>query len=153
MERYRPIKAHRDAFAELAKALDQQNKRFYFLSGSYGTGKSHLCLMAANYFANQSNTLAMEAFFKNYEQAQKSNKLKPGEASSEVTATEIKARRKEGAFLVAICRHGLNLEFEGTILRAIATALKESSLELNTHFREGIRKIEEWKNRKKEKSL
>ena len=153
MERYRPIKAHRDAFAELAKALNQQDKRFYFLSGSYGTGKSHLCLMAANYFANPSNTLEMNTFFKNYEQAQNSKKLKPGETLGETSAKELKAKRKDGSFLVAICRHGLNLEFESTILRAVEDALSESGLQLDTHFKEAIRKIEEWEKKKNDKAF
>lgn len=153
MEQYRPIKAHRDAFAELAKSLDQQNKRFYFLSGSYGTGKSHLCLMAANYFANPSNTLEMNTFFNNYEQAQKSLKLKPSETLGETSAKDLRSRRKDGSFLVAICRHGLSLEFEGTILRAVEAALQESKLELDTHFREAFRKIEEWEKKKKEKGF
>ena len=152
MERYRPIKAHRDAFAELAKALNQQDKRFYFLSGSFGTGKSHLCLMAANYFANPSNTLEMDLFFKNYEQAQKSKKLKPGETLGETTAKELRAKRKEGSYLVAICRYG-SLEFEGTILRGIEMVLSESGLELDTHFKEAIRKIAEWEKKQKDKAF
>lgn len=151
MERYKPIKAHRDAFENLSNALNQTDKRFYFLSGSYGTGKSHLCLMAANYFANPSNTLEMETFFKNYAQAQKDVKLKAGETLKEKSALDLKVKRKEGTFLVAICRYGLNLEFEGTILRAIEDALKGSSLQLNTHFKEAIRKIKEWESKKNER--
>ena len=151
MERYKPIKAHREAFSKLSEALDQQNKRFYFLSGSYGTGKSHLSLMAANYFSRQSNSLEMKTFFDNYRQAQKDVKLKEGESLNEKSAEELIAKRKNGKYLVAICRYGLNLEFEGTILRAVDEALKESGLELDTHFKEAIRKIEEWESKKDEK--
>ncbi len=144
MEKYRPIKAHRDAFAELANSLNQKDKRFYFLSGSYGTGKSHLCLMAANYFANSSLSPEMSAFFQNYKDAQQAVKLKPGEQLDETLAAVLQARRNEGAFLVAICRHGLNLEFEGTILRALQEALAGTGVELNTHFNEAVRKIQQW---------
>jgi len=63
IERYMPIKAHRLAFEKIANALNPKDRRFYFLSGSYGTGKSHLCLMLGNYFAKQSNSLEMATFF------------------------------------------------------------------------------------------
>lgn len=151
MERYKPIKAHREAFERIANALNSNDKRFYFLSGSYGTGKSHLCLMAANYFSSPSNTLEMEEFFKNYESAQKEVKLKPGESLNEKTAKDLKARRKEGEYLVAICDYHLNLEFEGTILRAVDEALKESKLELDTHYNEALRKINEWEEKKNDR--
>ncbi len=45
MAMYRPTKSHRVAFKRLCRGLYQPNDRkFYLLSGSYGTGKSHLCL-------------------------------------------------------------------------------------------------------------
>jgi len=45
MAMYRPTRAHRRAFDRLCQGLYQPNdKKFYLLSGSYGTGKSHLCL-------------------------------------------------------------------------------------------------------------
>ena len=66
MERYMPIKAHRLAFEKISNTINPKDRRCYFLSGSYGTGKSHLCLMLGNYFAKQSNSLEMETFFKNY---------------------------------------------------------------------------------------
>ena len=45
MAMYRPTKSHRVAFERLCRGLYQPNDRkFYLLSGSYGTGKSHLCL-------------------------------------------------------------------------------------------------------------
>ena len=49
MARYRPIAYHRKAFEQLARSLNISDKRCYLLTGSYGTGKSHLCLMFANY--------------------------------------------------------------------------------------------------------
>ena len=42
MSRYKPITAHRVAFERIAKVLNPLDRRFYFLRGSYGTGKSHL---------------------------------------------------------------------------------------------------------------
>ena len=38
----RPTKAHRVAFGRICRRLYQSNdQKFYLLSGSYGTGKSH----------------------------------------------------------------------------------------------------------------
>jgi DNA replication protein DnaC len=49
MAMYRPTKAHRTALERICRGLFLPNdKKFYLLSGSYGTGKSHLCLMLAN---------------------------------------------------------------------------------------------------------
>ena len=49
MRRYKPIASHRKAFEKSAGALDNKDKRVYLITGNYGTGKSHLCLMLANY--------------------------------------------------------------------------------------------------------
>lgn len=102
MERYMPIRAHRLAFEKIANAINPKDRRFYFLSGSYGTGKSHLCLMLGNYFARQSNSLEMETFFRNYATAQQQVLLKPGETLDERPASSLQAARKTGKFLVAI---------------------------------------------------
>jgi hypothetical protein len=153
MERYMPIKAHRIAFEKIANVLNPKDRRFYFLSGSYGTGKSHLCLMIGNYFAKQSNSLEMETFFNNYAISQKEVLLKPGETLDEKPASSLSAQRKEGKFLVAICRYGLNLEFEGLILRAIEEALEKegASVKLDTHYKEALRKIRDWEEKKADK--
>ena len=61
MTHYKPIKAHRAAFERIAEGLYRQNnKRSYILSGSFGTGKSHLLMMAASYFSSPSSTPEMK---------------------------------------------------------------------------------------------
>src|SRR5450759_1127128 len=87
MERYKPITAHRLAFEKIAGSLNPKDRRFYFLSGSYGTGKSHLLLMLANYFASPSDLPEMSTFFQNYETAQKQVLLKPNEILKERNAS------------------------------------------------------------------
>jgi len=99
MERYQPITAHRLAFEKIASSLNPKDRRFYFLSGSYGTGKSHLLLMLANYFASSSDLPEMSAFFQNYETAQKQVLLKPNEILKERAASSLKASRSSGRFL------------------------------------------------------
>jgi hypothetical protein len=150
MERYTPIAAHRLVFEKVANILNPLDRRFYFLSGSYGTGKSHLLLMFANYFANPSDVPEIESFFENYETAQNQVLLKPGESFSEVKAKVLKEKRKSGRFLVAICRYSLNLDFEGALLRALEEAIKEdqANLLINSHYQEAIRRIDNWEERK-----
>jgi len=152
MERYKPITAHRLAFEKIASALNPLDRRFYFLSGSYGTGKSHLLLMLANYFANPSDVPEIEAFFKNYETAQNEVLLKAGEALRERKAQSLKEARKSGRFLVAICRYSLNLDFEGTLLRALEEALKreDADILLDSHYAEAVRRIRDWEARRNE---
>ena len=153
MERYQPITAHRLAFEKIANSLNPLDRRFYFLSGSYGTGKSHLLLMLANYFASPSDLPEMSAFFQNYETAQKQVLLKPNEILRERPASSLKATRSSGRFLVAICRFDLNLEFEGAVLRAVEEALQkeEAGLELDSHYQEALRRITDWEKQKNEK--
>ena len=152
MERYKPIAAHRLVFERIANALNPRDRRFYFLSGSYGTGKSHLLLMLANYFANPSDVPEIEAFFRNYETAQNEVLRKPGESLRERKAASLKEARKSGRFLVVLCRYSLNLDFEGTALRALEEALQldESSVLLDTHYREALRRIQAWEDRRNE---
>ena len=152
MERYKPIAAHRNVFEKIANALNPLDRRFYFLSGSYGTGKSHLLLMLANYFANQSDVPEIESFFNNYKAAQNEVLLKPGETLKERKAMSLKEARKSGRFLVALCRYSLNLDFEGAVLRALEEALKndESKILLDSHYQEALRRIKDWESRRNE---
>jgi len=151
MARYKPITAHRQVFEKIANALNPLDRRCYFLSGSYGTGKSHILLMLANYFANPSDVPELEAFFKNYEVAQSEVLRKPGEELKERKAASLKEARKSGRYLVAICRFDLNLDFEGAVLRALKESLAdESDILLDTHYREALRRISDWQTRRDE---
>jgi energy-coupling factor transporter ATP-binding protein EcfA2 len=138
--RYVPIKAHRDAIERIMMALRPKDKRFYFLTGNYGTGKSHLCLMIANLFSNKSNSSELEGFFANYAKVDESK------------AKELKALRKEGRYLVAICDFGNKDDFEEVVLQAIARACEreEVSYFMDTHFNEALRKIDSWQKADKQ---
>jgi hypothetical protein len=146
MERYKPIAAHRKVFADISNALNPRDRRFYFLSGSYGTGKSHLLLMLGNYFASSSDVEELETFFSNYEIAQSEVLLKPGETLDERTAASLKDARKSGRYLVALCRYSLNLDFEGALLRALEEAMEndDTSILLDSHYSEALRRLDKW---------
>jgi len=138
--RYVPIKAHRDAIERIMMALRPKDKRFYFLTGNYGTGKSHLCLMIANLFSNKSNSSELEGFFANYAKV------------DEPKSKEFKTLRKEGRYLVAICDFGNKDDFEEVVLQAIARACEreEVSYFMDTHFNEALRKIDSWQKADKQ---
>lgn len=149
MRNYKPIAAHREAFEKISNALNPLDRRFYFLSGSYGTGKSHLLLMLANYFANQSDLPEMVSFFNNYETSQNDVLIRPGEVFKEKRAVALKEARKSGRYLVAICRYSLNLDFEGAVLRALEDALQrdDSTILFSSHYQEALRRIKDWESR------
>ena len=68
MAMYRPTKSHRAAFEQICRGLYHPNdKKFYLLSGSYGTGKSHLCLMTANVLSRSSGDPEIAGFYENYD--------------------------------------------------------------------------------------
>jgi hypothetical protein len=140
MSNYKPIKAHRKAFEIIAEgAYVKNSKRCFILSGSYGTGKSHLLLMAANYFESQSDTKEMVEFFKNYSESE--------ENESDKKAELLKKVRKERRYLVCICDYGAN-NFETYILRSVKDALAREGIseqELDSYYLQAINKINEWK--------
>lgn len=143
MAHYKPIKAHRSAFEKIAEGIYQQSsKRSFILSGSYGTGKSHLLLMAASYFSSPSSTNEMEEFFKNYALAEEE------EGISDKKALRLKNLRNEGRYLVCICDYA-SLDFETNLLRAISKTLEKEGFDmesLDSYYKQAAKKIREWQN-------
>jgi hypothetical protein len=134
MTHYRPVASHRLAFEKLARALNVKDRRCYLLTGSYGTGKSHLCLMLANYVQTPAGEAPMPAFFENYVQV-------------DPTAAEaLRAKRGSGRYLVALCQWGGRGDFEEVVLRAVDEALRREGFadDFDTHYLQAIKKIEDW---------
>src|SRR5450759_3633426 len=117
MARYRPVASHRQAFERLARSLNVKDSRSYLLTGSYGTGKSHLCLMFANYLQTPAGEQPMPKFFENYS------------AVDPIAAEELKAKRRSGRYLIALCDWGGKGDFEEVVLRAVDEALRREGLE------------------------
>lgn len=135
MARYRPITSHRIAFQKLARSLNIKDIRCYLLAGSYGTGKSHLSLMFANYLQTPASAGSMPEFFQHYA------------ALDPHAAEELKTKRLNGRYLIALCAWGGHGDFEDVILRAIDTALKRDSFSgntLDTPYLQARKKIGEW---------
>ena len=136
MAMYRPTKAHRRAFERISRGLFQPtDKKFYLLSGSYGTGKSHLCLMTANVLSRSSGDPAIAGFYENY------SKL-----DSEA-AKHLKNIRKDGQYLVAICDYHSGQRFEDVVMKAVfeACAAKGLDAQVETEFDEAERQLAAWK--------
>jgi len=118
MAMYRPTKAHRQAFERVYRGIYQPNdKKFYLLSGSYGTGKSHLCLMTANFLSRSSGDPEISGFYENYK------KLDPEQGKL------LKNFRKDGQYLVAICDYHSGRRFEDVVLKAVFDACKGRGLD------------------------
>jgi len=142
MAMYRPTKAHRNAMERICRGLYMPNdKKFYLLSGSYGTGKSHLCLMLANVLSKSSDDPSLKGFYENY------TKLDAEKAK------QLKNVRKGGQFLVALCDYGSGRKFEDEVLRAIVEACEERGVDVAkfTEFNEAERKLAEWEQAAKDK--
>jgi len=138
MAMYRPTKAHRLAFERICGGLYQPNdKKFYLLSGSYGTGKSHLCLMMANFLSRSSGDPEIAGFYDNYEKLDQEK------------AKLLKNIRKDGQYLVAICDYHSGRQFEDTVLKALFEACdrKDLNLKKETEFDEAENILAEWEKR------
>ncbi len=135
MAMYRPTKAHRRAFERISRGLFQPtDKKFYLLSGSYGTGKSHLCLMTANVLSRSSGDPAIAGFYENY-----------AKLDAEA-AKHLKNIRKDGQYLVAICDYYSGRRFEDVVMKAIFDACKAKGLDaqVETEFEEAERQLADW---------
>ncbi len=142
MAMYRPTKAHRTALERICRGLYMPNdKKFYLLSGSYGTGKSHLCLMLANVLGKSSDDPGLQGFYANYAKLDAEK------------AKQLKNVRKGGQFLVAVCEYGSGRKFEDELLRVIVEACDERGIDIGkfTEFDEAERRLAEWEASAKEK--
>ena len=136
---------------ENCKGLNPKDRWCYFLSGSYGNWKMTSIAHVANYFASPTDVPELEAFFKNYDTAQKMC-FSPRRNTKRTNRYINKQVRSSGKFLVAICRFVLNLDFEGALLRALEEVLKQddSKLIIDSHYSEALRRIKDWQERRNE---
>ena len=147
MTQYMPIQSHRVTFDQISRMLLPLDNRVYLLLGSYGTGKSHLCLMLANYLSRNTAEPEIQAFLANWEASQKRSQGQIGvQASEEASAETIRNRRGDGRFLVALAEYGAGDDFDTLVLRAIERACRREGFTgfLDTHYNEAVRRLERW---------
>ena len=138
MASYRPTKAHRHAFERICRGLMYPtDKKFYMLTGSYGTGKSHLCLMLANFLSRSSGDPELAGFYDNYEN------LDPDQGKS------LRNLRKGGQYLVAICDYNSGQNFEDVVLKAVIEACETKEIEslVQTQHDEAERLLAAWEEK------
>ena len=138
MAMYRPTTAHRSAFERICRGLfNPTDKKFYLLSGSYGTGKSHLCLMLANFLSRSSGDPEVAGFYDNYE------KLDPDQGKM------LRNLRKGGQYLVAICDYNSGQNFEDVVLKAVIEACEAKGIEslVQTQHDEAERLLAGWEEK------
>jgi len=135
MAMYRPTKAHRRAFERICRGLFQPtDKKFYLLSGSYGTGKSHFSLMTANVLSRSSGDPAIAGFYENYARLDAEQ------------AKLLKNIRKDGQYLIAICDYHSGQRFEDVVMKAVFDACAAKGLDagVDTEFDEAERRLTYW---------
>lgn len=162
MANYMPTKGHRDAFSKIIRGLyDEKDKRAYVLNGSYGTGKSNLLLMIANYLMNNSNSQDMERFFENYFAREIDEKIDDVTPNREEILQKIKQnishlkiiRTTDKPHFIVLCKYDVSGDFTEILLRAIKEAFERESIStdnLDSIYREAIRKIAQWESAKNE---
>ena len=134
MQGYKPIKSHREIFLRLARTFLPTEPKVHLLVGHYGTGKSHLLLMLANYF---SQTLAMPeltAFFANFTQVDAG------------MSKQIQNLRGDGRYLVAIPDYESKEDFSETLLVALENAFEREGITetFDSIYHEAGRVLAQW---------
>ena len=122
IQSYKPIKSHREVFWEISKSMDPINDRCFFLSGSYGTGKSHLCLMLSYYFFQQASAPELQEFFKTYE------------FEDPAQAKVLMNKRLNGRYLVVLPDYSQKGDFESIVLKALDKTLKQEDFDKELDF-------------------
>lgn len=163
MANYMPTKGHRDAFEKIVKGLYEiQDKRAYILNGSYGTGKSNLLLMIANYLMNNSASETMSSFFNNYTLREEDEKIGEYDTEEEIESKKIEIeknvnilkslRKTDKPHFVALCKYEVTGDFTEIVLRAINEAFKRENLPIDKFdsiYNEAVRRIELWEEKGK----
>jgi len=131
---YKPIKSHRNIFLRIAKSFLPAETKVHLLVGHYGTGKSHLLLMLANYF---SNTLAMpelKTFFQNFDQVDIEK------------SRSIQNLRSDKRYLVVTPDYASQEDFSETLLIALESAFKREEIveDIDSIYSEALRQLTSW---------
>jgi len=134
---YIPLKSHREAFYSMSRGLHPtEDKRVFLITGAYGTGKSHLGLILANYFTLPSWNEKLEPVFEKI----KGKDPMPGKFI-------VDRRNTERPYLVVLCTGGIYESFGRTLIANLHEAIKRDKLAdfiPSTAYSEINEKIDVW---------
>lgn len=136
MQGYKPIPSHRNIFLRLARSFLPNEAKVHLLVGHYGTGKSHLLLMLANYFSQTLEMPELTGFFENFSHV------------DEGMSKQIQHLRGDGRYLVVIPDYDSKEDFSETLLIALENALQREGVEeeLDSVYREAGRVLAQWES-------
>lgn len=137
LKAYIPLKSHREAFYFVSKEIHPtEDKRALLITGTYGTGKSHLGLILANYFTLPSWNEKLEPVFE---------KIKGKNPAAGKFIVD--KRNTERPYLVVLCTGGVYESFERALIVNLHEAIKRDKLTKfipSTAFSEVTEKIDRW---------
>ena len=136
MQGYKPIESQRKIFLKIAKSFLPTENKVHLLVGHYGTGKSHLLLMLANYFSQTLTMPELTVFFENFDQADKH------------ISSLIQNLRGTGRYLVVIPDYESQEDFSENLLSALEEAFKREGMEneINSIYKEALRVLNQWES-------
>lgn len=93
--------------------------------------------MMANVLSHSSGDPAITGFYENYEKLDQEQ------------VKQLRNRRKDGQYLVAICDYSAALKFEDVVLKAIFESCRHKDLdaEIDTEYDEAERRLKEWEEK------
>jgi hypothetical protein len=137
VESYIPTQEILDIFMSLRDSLQPNSeKRARSFVGTYGTGKSDLMLMIANYVTRGPDEPLLAPFFERLHHL--------NHAKAEAI---YKARLGKPPFLLVLLQADTAVTFSSFVLTGLADSLKAQSLEdllANTYYQAALKQIEEW---------
>jgi hypothetical protein len=139
VENYIPTPEILDIFMSVRDSLQSNSEqRARSFVGTYGTGKSDLMLMIANYITRSADDPLLEPFF------QKLRLLNDSKAKAIYDA-----RLEKPPFLLVLLQADTAITFNSFVLRGLADALEENNLEDllgNTYYQAALNQIETWES-------
>lgn len=139
VENYIPTPEILEIFMSIRDSLQSNSEqRARSFVGTYGTGKSDLMLMIANYITRSADDQLLEPFF------QKLRLLNHSKAEAVYNA-----RLGKPPFLLVLLQADTAISFSSFVLRGLADALEEKKLVNllgNTYYKAALEQIETWEN-------
>ncbi|MHA1796400.1 MAG: hypothetical protein ACTSUK_09815 [Promethearchaeota archaeon] len=133
---YKPIRSHREIFLKIAKSFLPNENKVHLLVGHYGTGKSHLLLMLANYFSQTLEMPELKEFFNNFDKADRN------------ISKQIQSLRGDGRYLVIIPDYESQEDFSENLLSALEESfrLENFEQEIDSVYKEALRVLDQWES-------